>query len=100
MKTEWEAWIYLAMIWDLSAPRWHGLCSSLYNDLPYLGEVTGRMRDRMWMYKPKRFVGGFWWPLGENKPRIKFCWKMAEECEREEFNIAVVREWKKKAREW
>jgi len=83
--TEWGAWCALAMMFD-GRLCVSGVCAAITYELPWPNYLQAQMASRARANMPKtvRGVGGYWWMFGAYQPRARFCWKMAEQCEREE----------------
>ena len=82
--TEWEAWVYLAMLGKNTGAA--GICAALnvicYNRLISAG-VENAMLRRM---RKIQDTAGYWWEEYRWFARGEHCWKMAEQCDKE--NVA------------
>lgn len=94
LEAEHAMWCALAMLWEsakVGVGGWsdlgaYGLCSMIFLYSPTTA-VLNRARKRMHTKYRRRdgWIIGYWWPLTQAgaRARAKFCWGMAEECERE-----------------
>lgn len=74
-----------------------GLCGAIgfskMDFRPWSPRVWSKMKQRMNKNRPPKrtWYGGYWWPYGEDEPRMNFAMRMSRQARKEENALASKR---------